>query len=153
MIFVTLGTQKQQFTRVLDLIEKSKIFQEDEIIVQAGHTKYESNKMTILDFISYEEVEKYIEESELVICHGGVGSIFTALQKNKKILVVPRLSKYGEHINDHQLEICEQLEKDGYITYLRDGEEFDQIVQKLLKKENKIYQSDTSFLNILRKEI
>lgn len=153
MIFVTLGTQKQQFTRVLDLIEKSKIFQKSKIIVQAGHTKYKSNKMTILNFISYEEMETYIEESELVICHGGVGSIFTALQKNKKVFVVPRLSKYGEHINDHQLEICEQLEKDGYVTYLRDGEEFDQVVQKLLEKENKIYQSDTKFLNILRKEI
>jgi len=153
MIFVTLGTQKQQFTRVLDLIENSKIFRKNRIIVQAGHTKYESNKMTILDFISYEEMEKYIEESKLVVCHGGVGSIFTALQKSKKVLVVPRLSKYGEHINDHQLEICEQLEKDGYITYLRDGEEFDQVAKKLLKKENKVYQSDTGFLNILRKEI
>ena len=49
MILVTLGTQKQDFTRVLDAIEKSNI--QDEIIVQAGHTKYESKKMQVLHMV------------------------------------------------------------------------------------------------------
>ena len=59
MILVTLGTQKQQFTRLLDYIEKSNI--KDEIIVQAGHTKYESKKMKIFDFIDYDKMNEYIE--------------------------------------------------------------------------------------------
>ena len=54
MILVTLGTQKEQFTRLLDYIENSSIT--DEIIVQAGHTKYNSKKMKIFEFIPYEEM-------------------------------------------------------------------------------------------------
>ena len=82
MILVTLGTQKQSFTRLLNLIEKANI--KDEIIVQAGHTKYESKKMKILDFIDYQEMEKLIEKADLIITHGGTGSIVTPLKKEKK---------------------------------------------------------------------
>lgn len=153
MIFVTVGTQKQQFVRLLDMLENSKELKDDEIIVQAGHTKYESKKLKIFDFISFEEMEKYIDEAEFVICHGGVGSIFTALKKNKKVLVVPRISKYKEHINDHQLEICEQLQKDGYILYLKDDKDFDKMIKIIRKRKNKEYVSDRSFIDILKKEI
>ena len=83
MILVTLGTQKQQFTRLLDYIEKSSI--KDEIIVQAGHTKYESKKMKIFDFISYEEMSKYVNESDIIITHAGTGSITGPLKKGKKV--------------------------------------------------------------------
>ena len=62
MILVTLGTQKEQFTRLLDYIEKSSI--KDKIIVQAGHTKYDSKKMEIFDFISYEEMQDYIKNAD-----------------------------------------------------------------------------------------
>lgn len=153
MIFVTVGTQKQQFVRLLDMLENSKELEKDKIIVQAGYTKYESEKLNIFDFISFEKIEKYIEDSEFVICHGGVGSIFTALKKNKKVLVVPRLSKYKEHINDHQLEICKQLEKDGYILYLKEDKDFDKIVKIIRKRKNKEYISDRSFIDKLKKEI
>lgn len=153
MIFVTVGTQKQQFVRLLDLLENSKELLNDEIVVQAGHTEYESSKMKLIDFISYEEMEKYVDDSEFVICHGGVGSIFTALKRGKKVLVVPRLSKYKEHINDHQLEICEQLEKDGYILYLKDNDNFDKMIKKVRNKKNKKYESDRSFIEKLKKEI
>ena len=151
MVFVTVGTQ--QFVRLLKLLENSKELEKDEIIVQAGYTKYESNRLKIFDFISSEELEKYIENSEFVICHGGVGSIFTALRKNKKVFVVPRLSENKEHINDHQLEICEQLEKDGYILYLRKDEDFDKMIKRIRSRKNKEYKEDRSFLDKLRKEI
>ena len=79
MILVTLGTQKEPFTRLLDCIENSKI--KDKIIVQAGHTKYESKKMEIFDFITYDEMVKLINDSSLVITHGGTGSILMPLKE------------------------------------------------------------------------
>ncbi|MDO4282673.1 MAG: PssE/Cps14G family polysaccharide biosynthesis glycosyltransferase [Clostridia bacterium] len=153
MIFVTIGTQKQQFTRLLEMLENSTELKNDEIVVQAGYTKYDSDRLRVLDFITFEKMEEYIDESEFVICHGGVGSIFTALKRNKKVLVVPRLSKYKEHINDHQLEICEQLEKDGFILYLKDEKNFDKMIRRIRRRKNKEYKSDKSFLDKLRKEI
>lgn len=153
MIFVTVGTQKQQFTRLLEMLEKSEELKNDEIIVQSGYTKYESNRLKLIDFVSFEKMEEYIDKSEFVISHGGVGSIFTALKRNKKVLVVPRLSKYKEHINDHQLEICEQLEKDDFILYLKDEKDFDKIIRRIRRRKNKEYMSDRSFIDKLRKEI
>ena len=79
MILVTLGTQQQQFTRLLDYIENSKI--KDEIIVQAGHTKYNSMKMKIFDFIDYDKMNEYVETADLIITHGGTGSITGPLKK------------------------------------------------------------------------
>lgn len=153
MVFVTVGTQKQQFVRILNMLEESKELKNDRVVVQSGYTKYESKKLELIDFIPFEEMENYIDAAEFVICHGGVGSIFTALKKDKKVLVVPRLSKFKEHINDHQLEICEQLEKDGYILYLKNDKDFDKMIKMIRKRKNKKYQSDTSFLDKLRKEI
>lgn len=82
MILVTLGTQKQSFKRLLDYIEKSNI--EEEIIVQAGYTKYESKKMKIMDFVSYEEMDNLINKADIIITHGGTGSIIGPLKKGKR---------------------------------------------------------------------
>lgn len=152
-IFVTLGTQKQQFTRLLRLLENSKELKFDEILVQAGHTKYKSDRLEIIEFMDMDGLSKAIEESDFVITHGGVGSIMAALKKEKKVLAVPRLAKYAEHVDDHQLEICTELQNEGYILYLNDIEIFDDKIKQLKEKEFKKYVSDDSFLNILRKEI
>lgn len=120
LIFVTLGTQDKTFTRLLKAIEdeiiKGNI--DEEVIVQAGYTKYFSDKMKIFDLISQEDFVLYMNRADLIITHGGVGSIITALKMNKKIIAVPRLAKYGEHINDHQLQIVKCFEKKNSYTII-----------------------------------
>ena len=155
MVLVTVGTQKQQFNRFFELIKKSKELKKEEIIAQIGYTKFESERIHTFDFIPLDEMDKYIDEADLVITHGGVGTIFSALKKNKKVIAIPRLEKYGEHINDHQIEICEELEKEGYILYYKDGiDSLDKLIKKI--KNINLKQYDTSYrgyLDILRKEI
>ena len=81
MIFVTLGTQDKEFTRLLEAIdreiEKGNI--KERVVVQAGYTKYESKNMEIFDLISTDEFNKYIKSADLIITHGGAGSILTAI--------------------------------------------------------------------------
>lgn len=152
-VLVSLGTQKQQFTRILRLIENSDELKCAEILVQAGHTKYKSDRMNIIEFMNQEGFNIALNDADIVICHGGVGTIFSALKSGKKVLAVPRLAKYDEHVDDHQLEICRELQKEGYILYLNDSEIFDDKVRELLSTNFKKYISDTSYLDILRKEI
>ena len=123
MIFVTLGTQDKPFTRLLDYLEHSNI--DDEIIVQAGFTDYKSDKLKIYQYIDKEAFDDYLNRADYVICHGGVGSIVGALTKDKKVLVVPRLSKYGEHHNDHQLQIASVYQQKGYILVMLEDDNFD----------------------------
>lgn len=153
MVFIAVGTQKQQFTRLFKIIEKSKQLKKEELIAQAGFTKYETNKIIMHEFIEQEKLDKYIEESEYIICHGGIGTIFSALEKNKKVLVVPRLKKYKEHVNDHQLEICRQLQKEGYIIYLDDSEDLDTKIDELKNSDFKKYVNDNNYLEILKNVI
>ena len=87
MIFVTLGTQDKTFTRLLEAIQKQidKGVIKKKVVVQSGCTKFESKDMEIFDLISAEEFSKYIEECDILITHGGVGSIISGIKSNKKI--------------------------------------------------------------------
>ena len=149
MIFVALGTQKQQFTRLLKILENSKELEGEEIIVQAGHTKYTSEILDIKTFLSFNEIEKYIKQAEFVITHGGVGSIIDALNLNKKVIAVPRLMKYVEHVDNHQLEICEKLANEEYIECLFEEENIDDKIKNIRRKEYKKYKSNSDYLEKL----
>ena len=145
MILVTLGTQDKEFTRLLDAVQKQidngNI--KDEVIVQAGCTKYQSKDMKIFDLLDQEEFKRLISECDLLITHGGVGSILTGLKNNKKVIAAARLSKYKEHKNDHQLQIIEKFSKSGYILELKDFDKLDEVIEKSKKFKPKKYQSNT----------
>ena len=152
MILVTLGTQKEQFTRLLDYIEKSNI--KDEIIVQAGHTKYESKKMKIFDFIPYEKMNEYIDKADLVITHSGTGSVLMPLKKGKKVIVCARLQKYNEHVDDHQKQLVEVFKDEGYVLELDENNSLDDLIKEIKKFKPKKYKSNTEkFIGNLEKEI
>ena len=108
MILVLLGTQNNSFHRLLEQIEKNiengNIT--EEVVVQAGFTKYESKNMKIFDLIPSDQFDELINKCDLLITHGGVGSILAGVTRNKKVIAAPRLAKYNEHVNDHQLEFA-----------------------------------------------
>ena len=139
MTLVTLGTQHQEFTRLLDYIEKSDL--KGEIIVQAGYTKYESKRMKIFDFISYDEMEKYIDKSDLVITHAGTGSIVMPL-------------KFGEHVDDHQVELVDVFYSEGYILKIDEDTSLDEVLKNIKDFKPKKFVSNTKkFIENLEQEI
>lgn len=152
-VLVMVGTQKQQFIRLFEMTENSSLLEGQDVVEQVGNTKFDSKKFKTFPFIENEEVKKLIEKSDLIICHGGVGTIFEGLHKEKKVLAVPRLKKYGEHVDDHQLEICDELENNDYIVVCRDGDNLDDKISEILSKNLKKYARDENFLEVLRKEI
>lgn len=107
MIFVTLGNQNFPFRRLLiavdQLIEKGIIH--EEVVVQNGHTPYQSSRFTSCTFLSKKDFDHHIEQSRFVISHAGAGSIINCLKKGKKVIVAARLAEYDEHIDNHQTEI------------------------------------------------
>ena len=145
MILVTLGTQDKSFSRLLDAIQKEidKGNIKDRVVVQAGCTKYESKDMEIFDLIPYDEFDKYIKKCDLLITHGGVGSIITGLKNNKIVIAAPRLSKYKEHTNDHQLQIINNFEKAGYILALKDFSKLKDKLEEAKTFKPQKYKSNT----------
>lgn len=147
MILVTLGTQKQPFTRLLDCIENSNI--NDEIIVQAGHTNYSSSKMKILDFIDYDKMAELEEKADIIITHGGTGSVVGPLKKGKKVIACARLQKYGEHVDNHQQELVSIFSEQGYILELKDGDNLNKVINEAKEFTPNIYKSNT--VNFIKK--
>src|SRR5574344_689232 len=150
MILVTLGTQDKPFERLLKMVEKciNDGLINEPVIVQAGNTKYCSSKMQIIDFLTPKEMDKYIENSSYIIAHGGVGSIFSALNYQKKIIAVARLKKYGEHENDHQLQIINEFAKEGFL--INGTDDLENAIKKIASFKPKMYQSNQAkFANFI----
>lgn len=145
MILVTLGTQDKPFNRLLEAIDKQiKLGNiKDKVVVQAGLTKYESKDMEIIDFIPIEKFDDLIKSCDILITHGGVGSIITGLKNHKKVIAAARLSKYKEHYNDHQLQIIENFSREGYILSLDNFDDLDKVLKKLKNFKPKEYISNT----------
>ena len=113
MILVLLGTQNNSFHRLLEEVQKciDEGTINDKVVLQAGFTKFVSDDMEIFNLIEKNKFNELIEQANIIITHGGVGSIVTAVKLGKKVIAVPRLRKYGEHVNDHQIQIVETFSK------------------------------------------
>ena len=155
MILVMLGTQNNSFERLLkkmdELIEKKII--DEKVIVQSGYTNYESKNMRIFDLIPQEELERYQEQADLIITHGGVGSIVSSIKKGKKVIAIPRLHRYHEHVNDHQKQIVESFDKKGYIIGIQRIDELRKAIIRAQEFEPKKYEdqekSNSKILEII----
>jgi len=145
MVFVILGTQDKEFPRLLEAvdreIENGTI--KDKVIVQAGSTKYESKNMEIFDLLPLPEFEKTMDKADLIITHGGAGSILDGIKRGKKIIAAPRLAKYKEHHNDHQKQIIGEFAKEGYILELRDFNKLGKLIEKSKHFVPKKFESNT----------
>lgn len=117
MIFVTVGSQRFQFNRLLKELDKlveNKVINE-EIFAQIGYSDYKPKNYRYKEFLDRDEFSNIMDECDEVITHGGTGAIIGAVKKEKKVIAVPRLKKFGEHVDDHQLQIVGTFKKMGFI--------------------------------------
>lgn len=133
MIFLTLGTQKFQFNRLLkyvdELIENGDI--KEEVFAQIGNSSYIPKNFKYVKFLNSSEFNNYILNCSFFITHGGVGSIQQALLNKKKTLVCPRVKKYHEHVDNHQEQLVNKYEKLGYIKSFNSKEELKDLINNI----------------------
>ena len=150
MIFVTLGNQNFQFNRLLEKIQiliKNGVIN-DKVFAQIGHTIFESKHMEIVKFLTKEEFNNYITESNLVITHAGTGSLISSLRKDKKVIAAARLKKYREHIDNHQTEILSAFVKRNFILGLKeDLSDFERTLFEIDNFFPKKFISNNDFFN------
>ena len=110
-IFVAVGTHPQSFDRLLKALDELNL--KDEIFAQTGHSAYEPKNYSFKPLLALTEFSEHMQDADVVITHGGAGSILTAFEAGKKVIVVPRHKKFNEHTNDHQLELAHALALEG----------------------------------------
>lgn len=154
LIFVTIGNT-YGFSRLIKEMDEIAKNIEEEVIMQIGETIYEPKNAKYFRFSSIIEMNELYGRSRIVICHGGVGSIISAIEYAKPVIVVPRKKEYGEVIDDHQLEITRELENDGIIRAVYNINGLRNILNEptnfsgIIKKENLLTRKLKEYLNQL----
>ncbi len=120
MIFISVGTHEAPFDRLLRAVGELRI--DEQIVIQHGPSRVRRGDAVETDYLSFDEVVGYIQEARAVVMHAGVGSMMIALANGKRPIVMARLHRFGEHVDDHQLELAGRLEANGLVTVVEDGE-------------------------------
>lgn len=152
MIFVCMGTQVYQFDRLTkkldELVGDGTIT--DEIFAQIGAAEYLPKNYEYKKFLNKDEFSKYQEEADIIISHGGTGALIGASKLGKNIVAVPRLAKYHEHVDDHQLQIVNVLEKEGYVRAVYDIDDLGKIIKEAQSNPiTKSYKRESNIIPII----
>lgn len=159
MIFVTVGTHEQQFNRLIKAIDnyalKYKI-SKNEIVIQTGYSDYKPIYCNSKRMFSVDEMKYYYENANIIISHGGPGSMFVPWKLGKKVIAVPRQKEYGEHIDNHQVYFCKAMHDQGKLVSIVNIEELEDIINNFLsleEKNNQYIPNTTNFIKKFRQEI
>ena len=133
MIFVTVGSRNYPFDRLfkrLDALYEDGTLTES-MFAQIGTSTYKPKNYDFKEFVSPEEFVELIEKADIVVTHGASGSIMKALNAGKKVIAVTRLEKYGEHINDHQIQNNEAFGANKYVIPVYEIEDLEKAFKSI----------------------
>ncbi|MFH0714457.1 MAG: glycosyltransferase [Candidatus Diapherotrites archaeon] len=129
-IFCTVGTHPQPFNRLLEELDEVCAKRKWKCFAQVGNTAFAPKHLEWKKMLDAKAYDEKLKESKIVISHGGAGNIINALVRGKKLVVVPRLQKFGEHTNDHQLELGSALERQGKCVCVQNVEGLEKAVER-----------------------
>ncbi len=152
MIFVCVGSRNYQFNRLLMAIDRSIEAGEitQPVFAQIGGSTYEPQHFNWERFLDKNRFDELQDEASLIVSHGGTGALIGALKKGKRVVVAPRLAKYGEHTDDHQLQISGVLASEGYVHEVLDLNELGIVIQRALQgAPPRVWQKPSKVLSLV----
>ena len=153
MIFVTVGNDFRPFDRFLKKMDEIARRLPDNLVIQTGHSGYRPKNAPHFDFVSFDEANDHIRKSQLVVSHAGIGTIILCKEYGTPILIFPRRKGYGEHMNDHQMEIAKALEERGaediFVAFEEDRLE-EEIQEALKRRKRPVPQKNPGKADLIR---
>ena len=132
--FVTVGNAQQPFDRLLMEVARALGSLPEPVVVQCGHTRFSSDACEVVDFLNPAAYQAQIQRAQLLIMHAGAGSVLHALKAGRFPILVPRLHRHGEHVNDHQVAFARQLEQAGRALVVEDIAQLRSVVAQALSR-------------------
>ncbi len=152
MIFVTYGTQPHDFPYLTALVNLIDV--KHEVVVQIGSSVNNITRPNTQVFDFADNYMDYVKQADIIITHSGVGSIITGLLLDKKVICVSRLAQFGEHIDDHQLEVANKLSNQNFVYHLKREEDINNVISLVETKHfNKYKSNNQNFVDSLKKLI
>lgn len=115
MIFVTIGTQAP-FDRFIKLVDEIAVNLNEEIIAQTYKSQYQAKNIKTIDFLPPDEFNKLFNKARMILAHAGMGTIISAMQQQKPIIIFPRIAALGEHRNEHQMATAKKMKELKYVN-------------------------------------
>jgi UDP-N-acetylglucosamine transferase subunit ALG13 len=126
VIFATVGTHQDGFPRMLAALEA---LGDVDLVVQYGHGSPPANARVADAFLPFPAMDANFAAADVVITHAGVGSILLAVRHGHQPIVMPRLHRLREHVDDHQSQLAGQLAALGRVRVVEHGEALAQAVR------------------------
>jgi UDP-N-acetylglucosamine transferase subunit ALG13 len=154
MIFLTVGTHTQSFNRLVEemdrLVGEKKI--REKVVGQIGNSSYEPRNFEWFRFTDFDRLNRLYDSADVLVTHGGAGSILNGLNRGKPVISVPRLKKYDEHVNDHQVDLVRFLERKRKIIAVYDVRNLKRAIAAAKKRgklrtENRVCEEIGKFLD------
>jgi UDP-N-acetylglucosamine transferase subunit ALG13 len=120
MILVTVGNHSQPFDRLVRTMDELASQLGEKVVIQRGCSNFVPRFAEHFQWATTLRMEQLTEEARVVVGHAGSGTILVSLQKGKPLVIVPRLKQYGEHYDDHQLQLAGAMEARGRVILVHD---------------------------------
>jgi UDP-N-acetylglucosamine transferase subunit ALG13 len=142
MIFLTVGTLFP-FDRLVRAVDDTVALGiiEQPVFAQIGRTKFAPKNIEYVEVIDKRTFDYKMAAADYIISHAGIGSITMALENAKPLLVMPRMKRYREHVNDHQVMTARKFEELGHILVAYDAKDLPEGMSRLknfIPKERKV---------------
>jgi len=126
VIFATVGSTQIPFERFIRALET---LPGDQLLVQHGPVPPPAGAARANAFMQFPEMIESMEAADVVVCHAGAGSILCALRAGHTPVVVPRLKRYQETVDDHQVEFSRALAAEGKVIAVEDLDRLSEAVK------------------------
>ncbi len=154
MIFVTVGTHFQQFDRLVRSMDAYARDHQESVIIQVGFSKYEPLYAKWFRFVETdEEMDRFYEEADVIVAHGGAGTAITALSMKKPLVLMPRLGKFDEHVDDQQLELSKALAEASLAVLIENEADIPAAVERARERRPAASEHPASLVDYIRARV
>jgi len=152
LIFVTVGMHTQGFDRLVMKMDEIAGTTDEKVIMQIGHTGFRPRNAEWFDFTTAEKVRELCGKARVMVTQPAM-SIVDAFDCGTPVVVVPRLKRYKEVINDHQLDLAREIEKQGRVTSVYDVCELEEVLKKAVTRPPQLALDSSRLVNALKEYI
>mgnify|MGYP006302048049 CR=1 FL=1 len=128
MIYVTLGTMFLDFGRLVRAVDAIAADTPEQVVVQLGMARTIPAHCGWFRFKPAEELLEWQRHARVIVAHAGIGAALDALRAGRPLVMVPRRKQYGEHMNDHQVDIAGAVARRGWGRMILDIDELAAVV-------------------------
>ena len=136
MIFFTVGTERFPFDRLIRVADTvQEKLKNEEVFVQLGSSTVIPEKCAWARLLSFQEISTRLAEARIVVTHAGVGMFLLCARLGKIPVMVPREKDFGEHVDDHQMELAQKMSELGYVLLARSPQEILSLILNYEKRD------------------